>query len=280
MKTSFLSIVSLTLILSGCAGVKFYSDKDLTKESGIEFYSPEPYLIVERNPAKDVSIKMTIVYLPDLENPKYVKVKSGFGSSDLKLVLENGIITSYGITSDSKVPETITAISGLVTGVGTSYKSLAEGMAKLKGEETEIEQSGDIGSMDEAKTILSVVRTDINKEREKKGDHITEIQVNKLKALNDSLLTIEDKLNNRVPKDIPEIAKMMASTFTLIDEIKTTSESDNAKDFNGRMETYKKEIQLAMDKISPPKKADGASVEVYEIIIKAGVTELKRIELK
>jgi hypothetical protein len=46
------------------------------------------------------------------------------------------------------------------------------------------------------------------------------------------------------------------------------------------METRKNEILVAMNKISPPKKADLSTVEVYEIINKSGSTTLKRIELK
>jgi hypothetical protein len=280
MKTNLLTILTLTAILSGCATVKFYSDKELTKESGIEFYSPKPYLIVEKNPAKDVSMKMSIIYLPDFNNPKYAKLKPGFGTSDLKLSLENGIITSYGITSDSKIPETITAISGLVGGVGTSYKSLAEAIEILKDDKKEVEQSGDISSMNDAKEIITAVKTDIESEAKRTGDHITEIQKKKLSLIKDSLLIIENKLGERKTKDIPEITKIMLSIIKVLDEVKTTSESNNAKDFNGRIETYKKEINNAMNKISPPKKSDNSSIEVYEIINKAGSTELKRIELK
>ncbi|MFN6087595.1 MAG: hypothetical protein ACK47E_02495 [Cyclobacteriaceae bacterium] len=280
MKTNLLAILTLTVILSGCATVKFYSDKELTKESGIEFYSPKPYLIVEKNPAKDVSMKMSIVYLPDFNNPKYAKLKTGFGSSDLKLSLENGIITSYGITSDSKIPETITAIGGLVSGIGTSYKSLAEAIDLLKEDTKEVEQSGDVRSMNDAKEIIEVVKKEIEKEQNKTGNHITEIQKRKLSTVKDSLISIENKLAERKTKDIPEIAKTMLSTIKILDDIKTASESNNAKDFNGRIETYKKEINNAMNKISPPKKSEGSSIEVYEIVIKSGSTELKRIELK
>jgi len=280
MKTNLFSIVTLTFILSGCATVKFYSDKELTKESGVEFYSPKPYLIVERNPAKDVSMKMTIVYLPDFNNPKYAKLSPGFGTSDLKLSLENGIITSYGINSDSKIPETLTAISGLVSGTGTSYKSIAEALSILKDNKDEKEQSGDISSMQEAQDIISLVKKDIEQEKTKTGDHISEIQKSKIKQLNDSIVKIENLLIKRISKDIPAIARIMASSIKLIDEIKTTSTSPNANDFNGRMETRKNEIQVAMNKISPPKKADLATVEVYEIINKSGSTELKRIEIK
>lgn len=280
MKTNLLTILTFTLILSGCATVKFYSNKNLTEEAGIEFYSPKPYLIVEKNPAKDVSLKMSIVYLPDFDNPKYAKLKPGFGTSDLKLSLENGIITSYGITSDSKIPETITAISGLVSGVGTSYKSIAEAIDILKEDKAEVEQSGNIGSMNDAKEIITVVKKGIEQEQEKTGDHITASQKNKFLILKDSLVKIENELIKRKTKDIPEMVKTMLSTIKLLDEIKTTSESDNAKDFNGRIETYKKEIQNAINKISPPKKSEGSSIEIYEIIIKSGSTTLKSVELK
>jgi hypothetical protein len=99
------------LLFSSCAGVKIYSDPELTKASAIRFHYPKPFLLVEKNANANGGKKASIVYLPDLSEAFYAKTKSGFGQSDLKMVFENGALASYGIGTDAKIPETITALS-------------------------------------------------------------------------------------------------------------------------------------------------------------------------
>jgi|GEM_PF-5913078 hypothetical protein len=99
------------LLFSSCAGVKIYSDQELTKASAIRFHYPKPFLLVEKNSNANGGKKASIVFLPDLSEAFYAKTKSGFGQSDLKMVFENGSLASYGIGTDAKIPETITALS-------------------------------------------------------------------------------------------------------------------------------------------------------------------------
>jgi hypothetical protein len=111
-------------LLSSCATVKFYSDPTLKTETGIKIYSAKPYLLVDhtkkisKNASSDsLTTQVSIIYLPDLRNPIYVKQTSGIGTSDLKITLQNGILTSYGLTTDTKIPDTITAATGLISGL-------------------------------------------------------------------------------------------------------------------------------------------------------------------
>ena len=97
---SLIYLVVIVVIFNSCATVKFYEDSELQNESGIEFFAPKPYLLVERNAIKDVAIKSTIIYLPDLNRPKYAKLRSGFGSSDLQLSLSNGMMTAQQDKTD------------------------------------------------------------------------------------------------------------------------------------------------------------------------------------
>ena len=119
MKKVFLLFIPIIFI--ECATVSFYKEKDLKKETGLKFYYPKPYLLVEKNPQPtksskiELKIKSTIIYLPDLENATYAKIKPGIGKSDLQIRLENGILTSYGFISDTKTPETIKAVADLVS---------------------------------------------------------------------------------------------------------------------------------------------------------------------
>lgn len=121
MKKVIISFLGYIFLLSSCSTVKFYSDSTLKTETGIKVYSAKPYLLV--TPAKD-SLTAKVIYLPDLANPQYVKVRSGIGTNNLNLTLSNGILTSYGLSTDTKIPETITAATGLVTGLTSAVKEL------------------------------------------------------------------------------------------------------------------------------------------------------------
>lgn len=110
-----LFVGAFIIAITGCAPVKFYSNSGLTQKSGIKYYTEKPYLLIERDPVSNNVLKATILYLPDLENPQYMAIKNGPGSSKVDLKLENGSISTFGFTSDIKLAETIDAIAGLVS---------------------------------------------------------------------------------------------------------------------------------------------------------------------
>ncbi len=204
MKLYNLLMLAMTLFcLHGCATVKFYQDKDLKVETGIEFYGPKPYLLVERNPAKGVSIKTTIIYLPDLKNPKFAKIKPGIGSTDLQLDLKNGIINSYGITADTKVPETITSIAGLLSATTGLLKSEAGEAGEVSDEE--VDQAGSISDMDSAKKIVDDVKSGIG--TDKNNAQLTPNQKAIGSTIENDLSAVSQTLNRRNIVDIPTIGK-------------------------------------------------------------------------
>jgi nitrogen fixation protein len=86
-----------------------------TYSEGIRFYRPAPYLVTSLE--KDGCTRR-IVYLPDPDEEYLIRVHSGLGTVDAKATLENGWnLTALGEARDSKVPETITAVGGLLAGV-------------------------------------------------------------------------------------------------------------------------------------------------------------------
>ncbi len=108
--------VVCAVALSGCARLAFYSDSKLEgPETGVKFYYAKPYLLVSPTGNKDNPIQASIVYLPDQSKPVYAKLKSGYGSANLSLVFQNGVLTTVGQTTDTKIPETITALTGMTT---------------------------------------------------------------------------------------------------------------------------------------------------------------------
>jgi len=124
MKKAFLLLIGLLVLgITSCASVE-YKDDNNDDVKGIKTYSSKPYLLVERNysqtkkgeeNATKGEIKTTLISLPDIENPIYLKEKSGLGSSELSFTLENGMIKTYGSKADSKIPETITSVAGLIS---------------------------------------------------------------------------------------------------------------------------------------------------------------------
>ncbi len=120
MKNTALLLTISIILLSSCSSVKFYNASTQEEEDGVQFYYPKPYLLVTystKDGGKDLTLSTQIIYLPDLVNPKYAKLKSGFGASNLSIGLSNGILTAVGQQSDSKIPETISSIAGLATAI-------------------------------------------------------------------------------------------------------------------------------------------------------------------
>ena len=127
MKNALIKLVSGIFILAftGCASVKFYSNSELTKKSGLKYYTIKPYLQVERDAANNSVVKATILYLPDLENPQFIAIKDGLGSRKLDLKLTDGSIITFGLDTDPKIPETIASLSGLVSKTATAVKDIS-----------------------------------------------------------------------------------------------------------------------------------------------------------
>ncbi len=127
MKNAFLILVTgiFILVFTGCSPVKFYSNAELTKQSGFKYYPAKPYLQVERDQASNNVVKATILYLPDLENPQYIAIKDGLGSRKLDLKLTDGTITTLGLETDPLIAETLTAAANVVSKAASAITDLS-----------------------------------------------------------------------------------------------------------------------------------------------------------
>ena len=108
-------LVVAGILVTGCATVKVYSDAGLSNETGLRYYTLKPYLLVEYLANKDNTVKTSVVYLPDLSSPQYMKIKSGLGSSELKMSFANSALESYGVATDSKLPESMEAFAAMLS---------------------------------------------------------------------------------------------------------------------------------------------------------------------
>lgn len=138
-RSGALLMIGILILLSSCATVKFYSDASLKNETGLRVYPPKPYLLVEFDGTKTVNLKTSLIYLPDKSDPQYIKVKPGLGTSAVKLDLNNGILTSYGLTTDSKVPETMAKITDLLTKSTASVSDLVRNKSMAEGSQPAFE---------------------------------------------------------------------------------------------------------------------------------------------
>ncbi|MBN2212214.1 MAG: hypothetical protein JW709_12525 [Sedimentisphaerales bacterium] len=134
---SILSILIFVGFLGGCTSVIVRPvGKENADEEGVHFYRPAPYLLVTKQNDK---IESKIIYLPELSQEYVIQYKPGLGTAKVDIVFENGWnLTSIGQTTDTKIPETISAVGGLMSSGGSLYKAngienyLAPGLYKLK----------------------------------------------------------------------------------------------------------------------------------------------------
>lgn len=124
--TTVITIVfTMSLLLNGCAPVKVFSDAELTRNTGLKFYSVKPYLQVERDMQTGAIVKTSVIYLPDLAHPQYVAVRDGLGSRKLDLKLTDGMITSFATTTENMIPETLEAIAAVTDKSAEAIKDIS-----------------------------------------------------------------------------------------------------------------------------------------------------------
>lgn len=134
MRMTKVIVLLLSSGLTGCASVKV-TDKHGTK--GFLTYTPVPHLLVEKS--KEGVVTTRVISLPDTSRPRYLTHRGGYGSLQFNFALENGMLTTFGQTSDSKIPETVAGLAGvgtLATGVGALHTALNPIIAKAAGTES------------------------------------------------------------------------------------------------------------------------------------------------
>ena len=127
MKKSICATIVGLIILAfiGCAPVKFNTNPGLTENTGLKYYTVKPFLFVEKDPVNGSITKATVVYLPDLVNPQYIVVKGGIGSKKIDLKLADGSINTFGLDSDTKIPESLNALASLISKGTTAVTDLS-----------------------------------------------------------------------------------------------------------------------------------------------------------
>ena len=118
------NVAFLAFAFSGCATVDFDSNP-----RGAVYYEPLPYVFYSIT-EKCVS-SVAVVTLPGKR--RYLDFRGGYGSSNLSAEFSNGLLIKVGQTSDSKVPETLTAVAAIATAAAllTDTKAPCSALAVL-----------------------------------------------------------------------------------------------------------------------------------------------------
>jgi hypothetical protein len=115
--------LSLAFTLAGCAHLEYKAYKaEEPEKPGLTYFEPVPYLAV----AKGVDCKVTVNVLVLPGEKRTLLFRSGYGSSDLSATLANGMLQSVGQKTDTKIPETVTALAG----AAAAFRGPAPGGAK------------------------------------------------------------------------------------------------------------------------------------------------------
>ncbi len=111
------SVVLLCVLLSACATVQITKVNDSTYKDGLRFYRPDLYLLVTKD--KEENLQTTVISLPNKNEEYVLRTTAGIGAVEMSAKLEGGWnLTEIGSKIDSKVPETITALTGVAQAAG------------------------------------------------------------------------------------------------------------------------------------------------------------------
>jgi hypothetical protein len=113
------AVACIALATAGCAGFEFYQDAALKgTETGIPIYPAKPYLLVAHTGDPTKPVDVSVQYIPDFSKPVYAKARSGWGSSNLTMTFNNGIMTQFGQQVDANTAGIVSSLGTLATSVG------------------------------------------------------------------------------------------------------------------------------------------------------------------
>lgn len=278
-----IAAVAASVLISGCAGVEFYTSPKLTKDSetGIPIYASKPYLLVSRTGNKDKPTEVSIIHLSDVSRVIYAKPKSGFGSSNLTMSLTNGQMSAFGQQVDTKIPETITSLAGLVTARAGASKAEAEATKILS--EIGTEQSAAL-AVDVGKRVSAIGHEMLAKVLDRSLDKLLTDELSAVKAAAQALIGAGNALQD--PTNTPGVNKqhldaVKAQKDALEKKVPPPSGGSTARDAALQLVVaWEGKLGALFDSAQPEKPAL-ATFELYEIVQDAnnGTTTLRRVDV-
>lgn len=279
--THAFAILAMTTILIGCGRIAFHDGPDpSSRETGVLFYTPKPYILVSRVNAKDAPIKVDVIYVNDLSKPTYARAHPGIGSADLSMAFSNGALSSFGQKTDPKIAETLTAIGGVVTAGGGLTTALATA-AKTRAEAGLLrEQALDISDGHKLLAIATNLRNALN-------NPLSQILTGNEKQ---ALISIQSQIHAIgtaivTPGMVGPALNSVDATLTGILELwvnairgPTAVEGAAAK-FLAGITTLREELKALVVK-SKPAAVEQPTVTLYEVDNSSGATILREVPFK
>lgn len=110
-----------TLIGGGCASVEVRKLDPGDKTTGVRFYRPKAYLLL--NPDKEKGgCQASIVWLPDPSEEYVIHSTAGFGSATVKAQLDSGwnLVSLDSEVDNSKIVGDVSTLAKMVSGSATA----------------------------------------------------------------------------------------------------------------------------------------------------------------
>ena len=124
----FIAISVCTLLSSGCTPRVVVRAHPGPHDNGIRYYRPKPYLKIEpaevavdktRTELVPGMYRVSLVYMPDFSEEYALDVKTGFGTANVGIKLQDGWnLTEINQNLDSQTDENVKAIASLVDAIG------------------------------------------------------------------------------------------------------------------------------------------------------------------
>jgi hypothetical protein len=153
------SLLPFLALVCGCATVHFVDAPGGKSDKGFLYFPPKPYLLVQNG---DHGTVASLIALPDVSHPMYVKYEPGWGTMDFSFQTEGGMIKQFGEKTDSKGPETLTALTGGFGSIAGGLKDLGIGDLANAAKANLIQSQGAVtlqlkGVMDAADQINAII---------------------------------------------------------------------------------------------------------------------------
>lgn len=271
-------VAGIALLVSGCAHVTFYSDPELKTKTGLIYFEPKPYILVAKKDKDQADI--SIVYLPDKSKPQYAVFTPGLGTHQFSVNVNNGILTSYGQTADSKIPELINSVAGLLKeGTATAASAGALGMVK--------QGTTDIAPLkselnDIAETLYKAVKENKMSENQKALNRISDIKDN-LKGIASNIIPTFFNKDDDNAKKRADVISNLKSVYGELDNLVVKlpdrfNEMSPSALYNDALTKAKNRIDAVITIIKGDPEPTPA-FELYEIVLddKGYFNSLKRV---
>lgn len=137
MRPFLLSLLALLLMLPGCLPRTTVHKHPGPHDLGVRYYRPKPYLMIKPMTDRDGRpvdgyVSMEQVTLPDYGEEYSIHVRSGLGTNDTEIKLEDGWkLTALNISVDSQFDESLKAVADVIEAVPRATAAASERMPAL-----------------------------------------------------------------------------------------------------------------------------------------------------